>query len=265
MTRPRTATLTLAVLAALAAAQPALALEIPSRPEGRLSDYASVLDAASREALEERLARFERETTTQIAVAIFPSLEDEDLQDFTNRLFEHWRLGQEGKNNGVLLAIFMKERRTRIEVGYGLEGALTDALSARILRDRLSPAFREGRYREGIEQSIEGIEQATRGEYAPAGGARGGRDGDGLGPWLPVLFIIAILVVFGVRAFMAALFGAQVLTSTGARRYGRSRGGWGGPFGSGGGWGGWSGGGSGGGGFSGGGGMSGGGGASGGW
>jgi uncharacterized protein len=152
----------------------------------------------------------------------------------------------------------MAERKARIEVGYGLEGALTDAIAARILRERLTPAFRDGRYADGVEATVAAIEQATQGEY------EGGRDSGG-GPPAIAIFL-AILVVFFIVSTLTgglfpALFGGQVLTGRGARRTGR--GGWG-SFGGGGWGGGWSGGG-GGGGFSGGGGLSGGGGASGGW
>ena len=155
----------LALLVLAATATAARALDLPARPSGRVSDYANLLDASERAALERRLAAFEDTTSSQIVVAIFPSLEEESLEDFTNRLFAKWALGQAERDNGVLLAIFIAERRARIEVGYGLEGVLTDAMSARILRERLTPAFREQRYAEGIAAAVQGMEEATRGEF----------------------------------------------------------------------------------------------------
>jgi uncharacterized protein len=245
------------------------ALEIPEKPSARVNDYASLLPGDVRGRLEERLARFESETTTQIVVAIFPSLEGESLEDYVNRLYERWRLGQKGQDNGVLLAIFLEDRKARIEVGYGLEGALTDALASRILRERLIPEFREKRYAEGIEQAVIAIEAATRGEYKSPERKKGG--GEGIGSVLFAAFWIAMILSIVIGRLQAR--GAEVLSGSGSRRYRgrpwadptlRGRPWWAGTFDGGGGGGGWSGGG-GGGGFSGGGGSSGGGGASGSW
>ena len=118
------------------------ALEIPPPSGNYVNDYASLLSPEARERLEQRLRKLGAETSTQIIVATFPSLEDESLEDFTNRMYEAWRIGQKDNDNGVLLAIFVNERKVRIEVGYGLEGALPDALSGRIIRDEFVPQFR---------------------------------------------------------------------------------------------------------------------------
>src|SRR5262245_30582073 len=107
------------------------ALEIPKPTGYRVNDFASVLSADAKTRLESKLRQFEKETTTQIAVAIFPSLEDESLEDFSVRMAEAWKIGGKANSNGVLLVIFIKEHKARIEVGYGLEGVLTDALSSR--------------------------------------------------------------------------------------------------------------------------------------
>lgn len=218
-----------------------------------MSDWAGIVDPSSRARIEERLAAYERESTTQIAVAIFPSLDGEDLADFTNRLFERFKLGQAGKNNGVLLAVFMAERKARIEVGYGLEGRLTDLVASSILSDVLAPRFRERDYAGGIDAACRAIVAATKGEFKAAPSRRRSSSRT-LGP---LAFVILILLVFFIRAVAGGSY-------RGSRR-GRFRssgpviwgGGGGGLFGGGGGFSG--------GGFSGGGGMSGGGGASGGW
>jgi uncharacterized protein len=240
----------------------ALALQIPPRPTVRVNDYASVMTPDAKARLESQLAQFEKDTSNQIVVAIFPSLEDESVEDFTNNLFTQWKLGQKDRNNGVLLIIFMKEKKVRIEVGYGLEGVLTDALSSQIIRNELAPEFRAGHPDAGIEKAVIAIEKATQGEYK-AIPEKEPDTGMGWGTTI-FLFIVIMLVIYGMSQS-----GNTIYPGYGGRRrrggndwWGSSGGGWGS---SGGGWGGSSGGGFGGGGFSGGGGMSGGGGASGGW
>ena len=255
---------TVAVLLVQCFAGVSFALEMPAKPDGRVTDRANVLEPSQKAALEAELKRFEDETSNQIVVATFPSLEGEDAQDWTNRLFKQWHLGQRERNNGVLLAVFVKDRKVWIEVGYGLEGPLPDAVTSQIYRNELVPAFREQRYAEGIGAAVTAIEQATRGEYT----GTPKRSGQGRGsPISPLFFILALGLLFGLRGLLPALLGARALSSRGSRRS-ASGGFWGGPvLGGGRGGGGWGGGGGGvgGGGFSGGGGSSGGGGAGGGW
>ncbi len=249
--------------AALIAA-PARALTLPAAPQARVNDYAGIIPADRRAALEAGLARFEADTSTQIFIATFPSLDGEILEDTSNRLFNRWVVGQKGKNNGVLLVVFLAEQKIRIETGYGVEGALTDAVSSRIILERMAPAFREKRYADGIEDAVAGIEAAVRNEYtADPRTAKEDRES----PFSALLFGIIILVILFIVLPAIRSGGGRTITGRGARRY--RRGGWGWPGGFGGtGWGGGAGswGGGGGGGFSGGGGgLSGGGGASGGW
>ena len=141
------------------------ALKIPARPEGYVSDYAGLLPPASRARLEEELAHFEKETSNQIEVAIFSSLEEESLEDFSIRLAEQWKIGRKGKDNGVILLIFKNDRKVRIEVGYGLEAVLTDAVAKLIIENEITPRFREGKFDEGIERAVDALRAATRGEY----------------------------------------------------------------------------------------------------
>jgi len=187
-------------------------------------------------------------------VVVVPSLDGQAIEDVAVRVVETWGLGQKDKNNGVLLLVSMADRRARIEVGYGLEDRLTDALSRRILEERLFPAFRKGDRAGGIAATCDGIIAATRGAYAAPPRKRN------TVPLLSVLVPLAILVIF----ILIGLQGGSGMTGRGRRRTYRS--GpvfWGGGGGFGGGFGGGGGGGFGG--FSGGGGMSGGGGASGSW
>ena len=126
-----------------------------------------MLSVSTRQSLEEKLARFERETSNQLIVAIFPSLEGESLEDYSIRLAEAWKPGQKGKDNGVILLLFKKEREVRIEVGYGLEGVLPDALAKQIIENEIIPEFRRGNFGGGIEKTADAVIAATRGEYRP--------------------------------------------------------------------------------------------------
>lgn len=254
----------LALLAVVGTSAPAQAkLDLPPQPLGRVSDFAGFLSQAGAERIESLLAAHEAESTDQIAVAIFPSLDGEEISDVGIRLAELWKIGTKEHGNGVILLVFVEDRRARIEVGYGLEGRLTDALASRILRDELAPRLRSGDRDGGVEATVVAIIAAVRGEYTAPASSPGSGGSGGISPGT-VFMIIIFLLIFG-RPLLAALFGGAVSGgSRGWRSASRGWGGWGG-FGSGGG-GGWSSGGGGGGGsWGGGGGSFGGGGASGRW
>jgi uncharacterized protein len=242
-------------------AAPAEALDIPARPAARVNDYANVLSGPVRQTLERELAALEDTTSSQIFVAIFPSLEQESLEDFVNRLFERWKVGNKDLDNGVLLAVFMAEKRARIEVGYGLEGVMTDALASRIIRNELAPEFQAGHHDAGIVRTVRALALAVQGEYkAPA---RDDEEGGGWKSLFPLLILLFFIFV-GRGGLWPLLFGSTVFSGSGRRRY-RGNDPWGGMGGGFGGFGGGFGGGGGGGFSGGGGGSSGGGGASGGW
>ena len=122
-----------------------------------MNDYAGVLDAAARGQLESRLAAGEGTTGVQVVMAVFPSLEGESLEDFSIRLAEKWRVGDKRLDNGVIMLLFVRERRVRIEVGYGLEPELPDAVVTQIIRERMAPAFREQRYAAGLTAAAEAV------------------------------------------------------------------------------------------------------------
>ena len=240
------------------------ALDYPPAPTYRVNDFAGVLKQQEKDDLESLLRRHQKETSNQIVVAIFPSLEQESLEDYVNRLFEKWAIGTNMNDNGVMLAIFLKERKVRIEVGYGLEGTLTDALSSRIIRNELAPDFRTGNYAAGINKAVLAIQKAIAGEYRAA--PEDQPPATGLSP--STIFILMLIFLYVIYRFRNR--GTTYMDPRVRRRYRSYDDGWivlPGPFtGSGGGWGGGSSGGGGfGGDFSGGGGSSGGGGASGGW
>ena len=192
-----------------------------------------------------------------MVVGIFPSLEGENLEDFSIRLAQSWRIGQKGLDNGVIVLIFIGDRKMRIEVGYGLEANVTDAIASSILRDVVAPRFREGHVADGISAGLDAIDQAIAGTYRGAVPRAPARPLSRVNPFT----LVMLFVLFGGlgMAIIPTLFFSQ-----GARRHGWTGGGsgWGGPFLGGGGVGG---GGSSDGGFSGGGGGFGGGGSSGSW
>ncbi|MDM7852068.1 TPM domain-containing protein [Pseudochrobactrum kiredjianiae] len=261
----------LMALASIAHAQstdkPAIALT------DRVVDAAGVLSFAQQQELIAKLSAYEKESSDQIVVATVPSLNGMDIETYANRLYRAWGIGQKTENNGILLLVAPTERKVRIEVGYGLEGTVTDALSAIIIQNAIIPEFRNGDYGAGIIKGTDDILQVLRGEGAElqARAKRNQKEAADQTDWVEVIFLIFwISIFFGGFGFtiLAPVFGRKI----GPGRYewlgvtiALGGGGSGGSSGRGGFGGGFGGGSSGGGGFSGGGGSSGGGGASGSW
>ncbi len=143
------------------------ALEVPPLT-GRIVDLAHVLPAHDSEQLSGRLEAHELKTGNQVAVLILPSLEGEPVEEYSHRVATTWKLGRKGMDNGVLLLIALKERKLRIEVGYGLEGSLTDLRSAHIIRDEIVPRFRAGDIPAGIRAGTDAILRTIEGTYQAA-------------------------------------------------------------------------------------------------
>ena len=220
------------LLLALLGGPVAAALPIPPAPERRINDYAGVLSAADRDRLERTLIAREATSRNQVVVAIFRSLQGESLEDYSIRLAQAWRIGQKGLDNGVIFLIFLDDRKMRIEVGYGLEGSLTDAISSSILRDVVAPRFREGRIADGIGAGLDAIDRAIAGTYQRPPGPNRGQPTHGFG-WREVLGLV----------FVGLLLVALVqnrMQNAALRRRGWTGGsaGWGGPLVGGGGFGG---------------------------
>lgn len=175
---------------------PAFGLAVPERPEGRVTDLTGTLTRDQIHALEERLSSFEKETTNQIAILMIPSLEGDSLEDYSIRLAEKWKIGQQGRNNGVILLIVKNDRKLRIEVGYGLEGALPDSLAGTIIRNEIAPRFKAGQFFQGIEAGINSIIAATKGEYK-ASPRKGKSQVDS---WLPFFIVGAFIIFSGLAA-----------------------------------------------------------------
>jgi len=236
--------LLISALAAFAVSFPALS--------GRIVDQANVIPAETRNAIEPKLSDLEAKSGIQLVVATVTSLEGQEIEPYANELFRNWKLGEKTKNNGVLLLVAPNERRVRIEVGYGLEGMLTDALGKVVITNAIAPRFKSGDFSGGISRGVDDIitiltTDASEWQKRPSLRLDNQQTSDPL-HWLIVAGLIGLVTLLivspGFRWFFLNVVLNILLNSGGSR----------GSMGS-----------SGGGGFSGGGGSSGGGGASGSW
>lgn len=258
------ATLRLALGALLAGTFLRAAEVIPPAPRQHFNDYAGIVETGTAAQLDRELEQFERDTSSQIVVAIFPRMQsDSSIEDYTVRVFQAWGVGQKGRNNGAVLFIFSQDRKLRLVTGYGLEGALPDVLGKRIIEDEIVPRFRAGDFSGGVAAGTRALMAAARGEYRGTGRTVADR------PLIPgsllsfvpvVVFIVIALALISRGRRRNTVFGRRGTWVDHSPWWGGS--GWSGGGGSWGGGGGWSGGG---GGFSGGGGSTGGGGAGGSW
>lgn len=179
----------------------------------RVNDYARILSGATEQQLESILATLEREESTQLAVLTITSLEGENLEEFSLKVAEGWRLGQKGRDNGALLLIAKNERKLRIEVGYGLEGSLTDLTSGRIIREIITPQFQSGNFDQGVIDGVRAMIGAVHGEFSTPDSAGSGpenpEDFGGIVTFLLFSFFI-IGKIIGRHRLAAASLGAIV-------------------------------------------------------
>ncbi|XZF16456.1 TPM domain-containing protein [Chitinophagaceae bacterium MMS25-I14] len=236
----------------------------PSDPPQLVNDLAHVMSADEVHQLETKLTDYDRTTSVQITILTVKSIGSYDPAQYGLEILRRWGIGNKGKNNGVIVLAAIDDHKINISTGYGLEGALPDALCGRIIRNEMAPSFKNSNYYEGFGKAADAIIAATKGEYTADEGYanRGERHGIGLGGAIAIIVIIYLVIWLGSRGGGGG--GGGYMSRRGYRGFG---GGWIGGFGGfGGGGGGWGGGGSGGGGFGGfGGGSGGGGGASGSW
>lgn len=150
----------------------AYCLEVPAL-SGRVNDYADIISPATENQLEQFLKQLEQTDSTQIAVLTIPSLEGDSLEGFSLKVVENWKLGQKKLDNGALLLVAVGDRKVRIEVGYGLEGTLTDLRAGRIIRNVILPKFKQGNFDRGIVDGVNAMIQTVRGEYTPPQSASG--------------------------------------------------------------------------------------------
>jgi uncharacterized protein len=223
---------------------------IPPAPAQYFNDYAHVVSSATASQLNQTLEDFERQTSDQILVAIYPTMQsDSSIEDYTVRVARAWKVGQKDHNNGAVLFVFVQDHKMFLQVGYGLEGVLPDALCKRIIDEQISPRFKAGDFDGGLTAGVQSILAATKGEYKGTGvTVADSRTSYGSGsPFFGFGFIVLIIILIIFSRGSGMFLPWLLLSSSGSSR------GWGGgSFSSGGG-------------FSGGGGSFGGGGAGGSW
>ncbi len=178
----------------------------------RVTDLTGTLDATQRGRLEAQVAAIDRAGRAQIAVLLLPTTQPETIEQFGIRLAEAWKIGHKGADNGVIVIVAKNDRRMRIEVGYGLEGPIPDAIASRIVNERMAPAFRQGDFFGGLQTAIAALDQALGGagrpgEAAPApiAAPQGGEQPD----WIEWLFLVVagagfLRMMFGLLGSLAA-------------------------------------------------------------
>ena len=188
------------------------AKDIPAKSNRFVNDYANALSASEVSALETKLKGYYDSTSTQIAIVIENSLEDDDLFDYCQRLAEGWGIGEKGKNNGILIYVAVSDRKSRIHTGYGMEATITDAMSTRIRTLQMNPAFKAKNYYQGLDDASTTIMRLASGEFV-------NEIQDHTSPKKPSMIVIIIVVII-----------ILVLFSRGGGKGNRSRGGLGGPI-----------------------------------
>lgn len=180
----------------------ARALDVPPPPTRWVTDRANILSTTELATLDTKLENFEQQSGAQFLIYILPSIENESIEDFTIRAAEKWKVGQKKYDNGLILFIFLKEKKARIETGYGLEGSITDAFASRVIREQLAPRFQQNDYGGGLNAAADAIMQKIRtgeepvaplnprgSQQQPAGQPSGGID-------LGTIVFIAIIFIF---------------------------------------------------------------------
>lgn len=172
----------------------------PEKSSRIVNDYTNFLSVNERNALEQKLVNFSNQTSTQIAIAIVPSLHGYDAASYAFELGERWGVGQRGKNNGILILVKPKTSDSKGEVfiatGYGVEGAVPDAIAKRIVEKEILPNFRQGQYYKGLDQAANTIISLTKGEYT-ADEYREQTSGN-VGSAIPVIIIFMLVIIFSI-------------------------------------------------------------------
>lgn len=174
------------------------ALDVPPL-RGRVNDYAGVMQSNQVQSLAGQLAQLERDTGHQVAVLTIPTLDGEDIEGFSIRVAENWKIGKKGHDNGAILVVAVKDRRLRLEIGYGLEGILPDAIAKRITADYIVPRFRQQDYAGGIIAGIDAVDKIVRKEPLPESARKKNQSG---GANLNFIVMFAMtFVILGLMAF----------------------------------------------------------------
>jgi uncharacterized protein len=177
------------------------AFDIPTHPSAYVNDYAGVLSQDTKVSLEQKLTELNASTTNEVTVVIVPSLEGKDtIEGLGIKIADTWKVGKKGRDNGVLFLISRDDHEARIEVGYGLEGSLTDSVSGQILRDVAFPSFKKGDYNQGVVDGVDAIIQVIQGEQFTSPVTPSSSFS-----FDPKLIEFALVFLFGAIAFIARL------------------------------------------------------------
>ena len=197
----RLAILVLVLFSLFGQAVPVFASDFPE-PEGFVNDFANILSSETKQQLEQQLTQLEKDSSIEVAVAIVDSLEGTTIEDYAVQLFEEWQIGKESEDNGVLLLIYPGDRKLRIEVGYGLEPLLTDSKAGRIIRNIITPEFKNENYDQGVTEGVAAIIGVVHGKEVDLGkevSSESEEDGDGV--W--VLFFIGTIFLSYLSSFLS--------------------------------------------------------------
>ncbi|MGP1717310.1 MAG: TPM domain-containing protein [Methylophilus sp.] len=176
-----------------------------------VTDLTQTLSAEEQTALNEKLSQFSQQSGSQIAVLLLPSTQPEDIAQFGIRLADAWKIGREKQDDGVIVIVAKQDRKMRIEVGYGLEGAIPDAVAKRIIAEQLTPAFKQGQFYQGLHVATDTLIQLIQGEQLPApakGQAAAGQQG--FMHLLPILMFAAIFLGAILRGMLGSFFGSAL-------------------------------------------------------
>ncbi len=204
-------------------ALPLAALDVPQL-KGRVNDYAGILSPATVSALESRLAEFERTDSTQVVVLTVPSLQGDAIEDFSIRVAGQWKIGQKKLDNGAIMVVAKEDRRMRIEVGYGLEGTLTDLRAGRIIDNIMKPAFRAGDFDKGVSDGVDAIMATVRGEFKASDAPMADKmRTDPLSLMTPALFAFFFIGIIGkIKRTLGGAAGAAIAPIGGGILFGLS-------------------------------------------
>jgi uncharacterized protein len=180
---------------------------VPPAPARYFNDYANVVSPSDADQFNQQLVQFERDTSNQIVVAVYPKMQtDSDIADYTFRVKETWHVGQKVKNNGAVLFVFIQDHKLFIQVNYGLEGALPDATCKQIIDQDITPHFKSGDYTGGLRAGVTAILAATKGEYK-GNGSTAGSTGSGTFVFYFFSTIIIGFVLLGLFLLCVNFFG----------------------------------------------------------
>ncbi|MDR6342228.1 uncharacterized protein HNQ91_005305 [Filimonas zeae] len=211
-------------------------------PPRLVVDNANVLSPEQRDILEQQLVALDDSTSNQICIVTIPTLDDYPIEDYAVSLFRSWGIGNKKTNNGVLILVAARDRKMRIEVGYGLEGAIPDITTASIIDNDMKPSFKNGNFYQGLSKAVNSLSKAAAGEYKVAREKKNNRDGGGGGGGFIGLIVIIIIIVLlsgggggGRGGRRGGGLWPLLFLGSGGGNWGGGRGGWGGGGSSGGG------------------------------